>query len=131
MVSESRDPSLAAIASAACADVYGLEILAEGIQNNESNKTRFYVLSLEKPEAESSSRLAFVAIGDAEDLPELMAGLEKQEATLVSVHDRPLKTELGQYYYLIECADCSFRSYQKLTEKSPFEFRYLGSFDVR
>ena len=49
MVSEAQDPACAAIASAACADVYGLEILAAGIQNSDNNKTRFYVLSLQAP----------------------------------------------------------------------------------
>ena len=46
IVSEGNDPSCAAIASAVCADVYSLDIAVAGIQNNDSNKTRFYVLSL-------------------------------------------------------------------------------------
>ena len=49
MVSESNDKACAAIASAACVDVYGLEMLADAIQENDSNKTRFYVLSNDSP----------------------------------------------------------------------------------
>ena len=131
MVSESNDTSCAAIASAGCADVYQLEILAADIQNNDHNKTRFYVLSMNEPQTTAADRLAFIAAGDAEDLPDLMSDLEDMKMELVTIHDRPLKTELGEYYYLIECEDCSYESYQKLTEKSAFEFRYLGSFDVR
>ena len=131
MVAEGKDPSCAAIAAAACADVYGLEILAAGIQNNENNKTRFYVLSLQPPATETADRLVFLAMGDAEALPELMTAMEKQNITLITLHDRSLKTELGEYYYLIECADCSYISYQKLTESSSFSFRYLGSFEVK
>lgn len=130
MVAEGKDASLAAIASAACADVYGLEVLAAGIQKNDSNQTRFYVLSLDPPATAASDRLAFIAKGDASDLPDLMAALEKQNVTLVSLHDRPLKTELGEYSYLIECEDCTFAQYRKLSENSAFEFRYLGSFAV-
>lgn len=130
-ISEDKDPSCAAIASAACADVYGLDILAEAIQNNDSNKTRFYVLSMEEPSTEANERLAFVATGSAEDLPELMTTMDKLSMTLITIHDRPLKTELGQYYYLIECTDSDYNRYQKLTAKSPFEFRYLGSFEAR
>ena len=48
-VAEGNDPACAAIASAACASVYGLELLAEGIQQNDSNRTRFYVLSPDAP----------------------------------------------------------------------------------
>lgn len=131
LVSEGGDSSCAAIASAACADVYGLELLAEAIQNNESNKTRFYVLSSAEPATAHADRLAFVASGAAEDLPALMAEMRAKKMTLVAIHDRPQKTELGRYYYLIECADSSYESYEKLTEKSPFEFRYLGSFELR
>ena len=130
MVSEQQDVSCAAIASAACADVYGLKVFAAGIQNNESNKTRFYVLSLDAPATAQAERMAFVAMGEAAALPALMAEMERQNMTLITIHDRPLKTELGQYYYLIECADSSYASYLKLTQKSEFTFRYLGSFDA-
>ncbi|MBO5622142.1 MAG: hypothetical protein J5959_10990 [Butyrivibrio sp.] len=41
MVSESDDKTVAAIASAACADVYHLELLASAIQENDNNKPDF------------------------------------------------------------------------------------------
>ena len=131
MVADGGDRSCAAIASAACADVYALNILAAGIQNNSSNKTRFYVLSLDAPATAASDRLAFIATGRAEDLPALMSELARQKMTLVALHDRPRKTELGEYHYLIECSGGSYAGYRKLTEKCPFAFRYLGSFAVR
>ena len=131
MVAEEEDFSCAAIASAACADVYGLDILAAGIQNNQSNKTRFYVLSLDEPATAQAERLAFVAKGDAGELTALMAEMKILNMELITLHDRPLKTELGEYYYLIECAASSYKNYEKLVEKVSFDFRYLGSFDVR
>ena len=131
MVAERKDSSCAAIAAAACADVYGLEILAESIQNNDSNKTRFYVLCLKEPEKDAGDRLAFVASGPADGLPELMENLNKQGLTLVTIHARPLKTELGQYNYLIECSGGSYKKYRKLTDTGSFTFRRLGSFDTK
>lgn len=130
MVAEGSDPACAAIAAAACADVYQLELLAAGIQNNENNKTRFYVLSTQPPATAPAERLAFIAMGDAEALPGLMAAMEKLDLTLVTLHDRPLKTELGEYYYLVECADCSYENYQELSKTEGFSFRFLGCFDV-
>ena len=130
-VAEGKDKSCAAIASAGCADVYGLEINAAGIQNNDKNKTRFYVLSKEAPATAASDRLAFIASGSAKDLPKLTAEMDKLGITLVALHDRPEKTELGNYRYLIECSDCSYENYQKLTEGSDYTFRYLGSFSVK
>ena len=130
LVAEKKDPSYAAISSAACADVYSLEILAPGIQNNDSNKTRFYVLSLKEPACEPAGRIAFIAVGNADKLPALMSEMKKKKMTLVAIHDRPRKTELGEYYYLIECTG-SYKNYQKLTSKTSFDLRYLGSFDVK
>ena len=130
IVSEGGDASWAAIASAGCADVYGLEIIAENIQENDKNKTRFYVLSKSEPAVQQGNRLAFVAAGAAEDLPALLAKMNDQKMKLVTLHDRPQKTKLGEYYYLIECSDTSYESYEKLTENKSFEFRYLGAFDT-
>ena len=130
IVSENNDLSQAAIASAGCADVYGLSILASDIQINDHNKTRFYVLTLDEPQTASSDRIVFIAAGDAKELPALMEKIKARKMTLITIHDRPLKTELGQYSYLIECSESSYADYQKLTENSPFDFRYLGSFEV-
>ena len=131
MVAEGQDKSCAAIASAGCSEVYGLDILAENIQENESNKTRFYVLTCAEPQTAQSDRLAFIATGSAADLPALMEELDDREITLVTIHDRPLKTELGEYHYLIECENCSYDTFEELKEKSGLELRYLGSFAVK
>ena len=131
MVSQQKDKSCAAIASAGCADVYGLKIMAANIQNNDNNNTRFYVLSKDKPGTAANDRFAFVAKGDASQLPKLMSQMEKQGTKLVTLHDRPLKTILGQYYYLIECAHGGYSDFQKLKDSCGFDFTYLGSFDVK
>lgn len=109
LVSETKDKAFAAIASAACADVYSLEILASAIQENDSNKTRFYVLSMDVPTTSKADRMSFVAAGSAKELPSLLSEMEKRKMTLVALHDRPRKTELGEYYYLIECSDCEYK----------------------
>lgn len=131
MVSEGDDPTCATIASAGCAKVYDLKILASDIQNNDKNKTRFYVLSKDEPATAPADRLAFIAAGPAEELPALMAEMEMQKMTLVAVHDRPCKTELGQYDYIIECSDSGYANYMKAAGKTAFQMRYLGSFDVK
>ncbi|MBR1482805.1 MAG: hypothetical protein IJ598_07575, partial [Ruminococcus sp.] len=43
----------------------------------------------------------------------------------------PEKTELGNYHYLIECSDCGYENYQKLTQDSNYTFRFLGSYSVK
>lgn len=130
MVAEGKDPSCAAIASAGCADVYGLEVLASKIQNNDMNRTRFYVLSTAAASERDSMRTAFVVSGDSGYLPGLLADIDRCKATLVTIHDRPLKTELGKYYYLIECEGLSYSDYLRITKDSKMEARFLGCFEV-
>jgi prephenate dehydratase len=52
MVSEAKDPSLAAIASSLAAEIYGLNILVPDIEDEIHNTTRFVVLSAEADDAD-------------------------------------------------------------------------------
>ena len=128
MVSEAKDPSKAAIASAGCADEYGLEIMASAIQNNDKNKTRFYVLTKKKPATENKSRMAFIVKGSASYLPSLLSDISKNKGTLITIHDRPLKTKLGQYNYVIETEGLSYNDYCMIKGKTNMVFRFLGCY---
>ena len=55
IVSESDDPSIAAIASTLAAKTYGLEILLENIEDESHNTTRFVVLADEPDDADPDS----------------------------------------------------------------------------
>lgn len=52
LVSETGDRSMAALAPRLAADLYGLSIIAENVEDTESNVTRFVVLSPEEKQAE-------------------------------------------------------------------------------
>lgn len=132
MAAEAEDGSCAAIGSFAAADVYGLEVVADNIQMSDTNRTRFYVLSTSAASREPSDRMAFLASGDVEDLAELLASIESEGMEVVAVHDRPRKTELGSYTYLIECSGGSYEAFEAVVRNNPsFDFRYLGSFPVK
>ena len=128
IVAQENDPSCAAIASAGCADVYGLEVLASAIQINGNNRTRFYVLSTDEPSETGGERISFAASGSSYDLPGLLSDIDECDAELITIHDRPLGTELGQYTYLIECAGLSYEDYLSVVQGSGLECRFLGSY---
>ena len=131
MAADAQAGDCAAIGSSAAAGVYGLEVVAADIQMSDTNKTRFYVLSTKEPAQEASDRMAFVATGAANDLPALLAKAQEQGLTIIGVHDRPEKTELGRYHYLIECAGGGYEQFSALEKACPLTLRYLGSFAVR
>lgn len=132
MASEAEGGDFAAIGAAAAANVYGLEVLAPSIQLNDANKTRFYVLSTSDPAREGADRMAFLASGSANDLAELLQSAEDAGLTIVAVHDRPQKTELGNYTYLIECSGGGYDTFETIEKQNTaLAFRYLGSFVVK
>lgn len=131
MVSECENGDCAAIASTGAAEVYGLEIMAYSIQQNDDNKTRFYVLSAEDAANERGDRMVFTASGDASALPALMDALHESGVELVGIHDRTSQTVLGEYIYLIECADAGYEEFEIFSAVPGFEFHYYGAFPLR
>jgi prephenate dehydratase len=53
LVAEARDPTLAAIASSLAAEIYGLEVLARDIEDEQHNTTRFLMLAAEPGNAKA------------------------------------------------------------------------------
>lgn len=129
MASEAGDGTCAAIASTGAADVYGLAVLAEDIQLNDSNKTRFYVLAPDGVEGIPADRMVFSAAGVADGLATLLDSLHDLGATVVAVHDRPAKTVLGEYVFLIECEDADKATFDALAAPG-FELHYYGAFPL-
>ncbi len=63
-IAESRPKGVAAIASKFCADLYGLEIIKEDIQDSEHNRTRFFIVSMKDGEEEGDKCSAVFTAGD-------------------------------------------------------------------
>lgn len=98
--------SAAAIVSRAAVDLYGLEIIAAGIQDFAGNKTRFIVLGYGIPAPTGRDKTSLVLA-----LPENRPGAlylvlrEFAEAVidLTKIESRPAKRELGDYVFFIDC----------------------------
>lgn len=131
LASGCTDGTAAAIASTQAAKVYGLNVLAESIQQNDNNVTRFYLVSDQSIPTEAPDRMTFSATGSAEVLPGLLKAMDARGLTLISLHDRPAKTTLGQYVYLVECTGGGEEDYEHLAKAyDDFSFRFLGCYRV-
>lgn len=130
-VSETQDPSIAAIAAPGAADIYGLTVLAENVQITDTNKTRFYVLSKEPFEKGGYTHAVFVAACPASRIDDIIVEINKSGLELVAIHDRPEGSELGMYYYVIEVEkEDGISSGQIDTIEKIEEVRFAGTFDT-
>ena len=107
-ISEHSDQPYAAIAPKSSAEEYGLELIAEDIQEMEANFTRFWVLGAEIPKIPLNSQAEKMSL--ALTLPDNLPGaLYKALSTfawrgidLTKIESRPLKTALGEYFFIID-----------------------------
>jgi prephenate dehydratase len=68
-IAKMNDKAQAAIASSLAAEIYDLDILDDGIQDDASNKTRFIVLSRDDQSADTDKKLMTSFIFQVRDIP--------------------------------------------------------------
>jgi prephenate dehydratase len=107
MLMESREAGAAAIASAAAAEVYGAQILAAGIEDDQQNFTRFLLLARETeaskppPEADKTS-IVFALEHRTGALFRAMAVLALREIDLMKIESRPLIGRPWEYSFYVD-----------------------------
>ncbi len=106
-VAQSGDKSLAAIASAQTAKLYGLQVLEENLQQNGSNTTRFGVFS----RAENTGLtgrigdhfiLLFTVKNQAGALAKAIDIVGRHRFNMRTLRSRPRKDFLWEYYFYME-----------------------------
>ena len=101
-VAEGGDKSLAAIASAETAALYGLKVLAADINSDGDNTTRFIVLSREKPTAGNRFSLLFTLDNKPGKLAEVIQVIGASGYDMESIKSRPLPHVPFDYYFYVE-----------------------------
>lgn len=91
-VAEQGDPSLAAIGSRECAQMYGLKILCEAIQNRRDNFTRFVVLAKQPVEHPDCNRISLIVRvkHEAGALYGALSRFADQKINLLKLESRPI-----------------------------------------
>ena len=108
-VSEQGDPSLAAIASAETADLYGLDILAEGVNEDGDNTTRFLVAQRAAPDEGPlrvlpGQRLALLFTVDHKPgkLAQVIQIIGERGFNMETIKSRPLPHVQFEYYFYVQ-----------------------------
>ena len=105
-VSETRDPTLAAIASETAGRAFGLNILRHSIQTQESNFTRFVEVAREAhpcpPDAPCKTSLLLVTSHTPGALGEVIVTFARHGVNLTKLESRPLPDQPFQYQFYLD-----------------------------
>lgn len=109
LVSESPDKCIAAIANSSAAEKYGLTIVEKNIHDFHFNHTRFFVLSKENtrlPLVDNDTIKTTLMITLPTDvsgaLHQVLSVFAWRKLNLSKIESRPLKTGLGDYFFIID-----------------------------
>ncbi len=134
MVREAGDLSTAAVASARAAEVYGMSILAEGIEDDPANYTRFLAISREPvaPASAAKTSIVFSVPNVPGSLYHALGILANRSLDLTKIESRPLVGTPWDYLFYIDflgsTADPRTQEALHELESTASFLRILGSY---
>lgn len=127
--------NLGAIGPLKVAEIYGLKVIKQNIQDFSNNKTRFVILSNEEHELTGYDKTS-LAFSVFEDVPgqlhKILGIFAKNNINLTKIESRPAKKDLGKYIFFIDFVghknDENIKEILKeIKDKTPFT-KILGSY---
>jgi prephenate dehydratase len=140
LVKEWNDPKIAAVASTRAAEVYGLEILKENLEDNTSNFTRFLALSPDSLEVDDpetgdyKTSIVFSLKNQPGALFKALSVFALRDIDLTKIESRPIQGKTWEYMFYIDfsghrkAVNCN-RALDHLSELAIY-LRVLGSYPM-
>ena len=99
-----EEPKVAAIGSVVAAELYGLKIICENIEDITNNITRFLVVSREdaKPTGEDKTAILFSTAHKAGALADVLEVFKRYNINLTNIESRPSKKRQWEYYFFVD-----------------------------
>jgi chorismate mutase/prephenate dehydratase len=131
-----QDPKAAAVASRLAAEAFGLEILAENIQDISGNTTRFLVLGREfgPPSGADKTSVFFGVRHKTGALFQTLEPLHRAGLNLTKIESRPSKQRAWEYTFFVDLEghveDAAVKTALDALADNCLEFTVLGSYPV-
>jgi chorismate mutase/prephenate dehydratase len=124
----------AAIGSHIAAELYGLQIICENIEDIANNVTRFLVISREdaRPTGDDKTAILFSTAHKAGALADVLEVFKKYEINMTNIESRPSKKRQREYYFFVDFlghrTDKNVQEGLGETRKHCLQLSILGSF---
>jgi len=128
------EPRAAAIGSNVAAELYGLRIICENIEDIANNITRFLVISREdaRPTGEDKTAILFSTAHKAGALADVLDVFKRYGINLTNIESRPSKKRQWEYYFFVDFlghrTDKNIREGMEEARKHCLQLSILGSF---
>ena len=136
MIAENQMKGCAAIAPAYAAEIYGLEVLAEGIEDDNRNFTRFLIIGPKdapSPEDADKISVAFTVPHEKGALSKVLTILTFYDINLSMLQSMPVVGHEWEYRFYADLTfDDKERCQQAITAVAPLtsDFRILGAYKM-
>ena len=128
-IASEQTKGIGAIASKHAAEMYGLDILAEGIETSKKNYTRFFIVqgpSQEIPKEDFNKASIYVRVSHVKgSLMRVLDEIQKHDINLSKIQSYPVLGEINQYYIHLDLEfdnqDLFHRLYQQLNQCTIFK----------
>ncbi len=129
-----HDPEGAAIANSLCLEIYGLNIVAEHIEDQAENRTRFVVLGANRPAQSGSDKtsIMFNLRNRPGELYNVLGSFLAHNVNLLMIESRPARRAAFEYIFYVDCAghqaDDNVAAAIREIQERAMEFVVLGSY---
>lgn len=130
------EPGTAAVAGVQAAEIYGLRVLAERVEDEPGNTTRFLVIGQKDapPSGKDKTSLLLSCRNESGGLHQLLSPLAEHGISMTRIESRPSRRGIWDYVFFIDILghrqDPGVASALEHLKRDALLFKVLGSYPV-